>query len=306
MDPENPHPAPGSTPAPPPIPIPPASLPPLPPPAPPIQPHPPSVGVALGCVGAYLLVQIALQVVIAVFEIVIRRPGLTSNPWCLTGSMIAGVAGAYGLLRLFGSTLTPWMRFGLPQPLRTVPAVLLLTLGGWILSAEIGILTNRAVPMPKVFEEVFRALFNGRNPIGLFLAIVVAAPLFEEITCRGIVLPALRKRWGTGIAIAGSAVVFGAMHMNPWQFFYATILGLTLGWLRVQSGSILPGILLHALNNGISWVLIVHPTLFPNGQALADDQLQELPASWLLAAAGLLPAGLLLLGQPARASSKLE
>lgn len=34
--------------------------------------------------------------------------------------------------------------------------------------------------------------------------------------------------------------------------------------------------------------------------------LKELPASWLLAAAGLLPAGLLLLGQPARASSKLE
>ena len=252
------------------------------------------------------MVQIALQVVIAIFEIVIGRPGLTSNPWCLTGSMIAGVAGAYGLLRLFGSTITPWMRFGLPQPLRTVPAVLLLTLGGWILSAEIGILTNRAVPMPKVIEEMFRTLLNGRNPIGLFLALVIAAPLFEEITCRGIVLPALRKRWGTGIAIAGSAVVFGALHMNPWQFFYATILGLTLGWLRVQSGSILPGILLHALNNGISWGLIVHPTLIPNGQAIADDQLKEIPATWLLASAVLLPSGFLLLGRPAQTPSTPE
>jgi len=249
------------------------------------------------------MVQIALQGVIAIFEIVIGRPGLTSNPWCLTGSMIAGVAGAYGLLRLFGSTITPWMKFGLPQPLRTVPAVLLLTLGGWILSAEIGILTNRAVPMPKVIEEMFRALLNGRNPIGLFLALVIAAPLFEEITCRGIVLPALRKRWGTGIAIAGSAVVFGALHMNPWQFFYATILGLTLGWLRVQSGSILPGILLHALNNGISWSLIVHPTVFPEGQAIADDQLKEIPATWLLASAVLLPCGYLLLGRPAQTPS---
>lgn len=265
-------------------------------------PQPPSVGVALGCVGAYLMVQIALQVVMAILEIVIRRQGISSNPWCLTGSMVAGVGGAYGLLRLFGTTVAPWMRFGLPQPFRTVPAILLLTLGGWILSAEVGILTNRAMPMPKVIEEMFRGLLNGRNPIGLFLAIVVAAPLFEEITCRGIVLPALRKRWGSGIAITASAVVFGAMHMNPWQFFYATLLGITLGWLRVQSGSILPGILLHALNNAISWGLIVHPTLFPNGQAIADDQLKEMPASWLLAAAVLLPAGLLVLGRPTRSS----
>jgi membrane protease YdiL (CAAX protease family) len=300
MHPETPDPV--SPPTPPPIPPLSHSVPPLPSGVPPILPHPPSVGVAIGSVGAYLMVQIALQVAMAIFEIVIGRQGISSNPWCLTGSMVAGVAGAYGLLRLFGTTVSPWMRFGLPHPWRTVPAILLLTLGGWILSAEIGILTNRAMPMPKVFEEMFRALLNGRNPIGLFLAIVVAAPLFEEITCRGIVLPALRKPWGDGIAITGSAVVFGAMHMNPWQFFYATILGLTLGWLHVQSGSILPGILLHALNNGISWVLIIHPTLFPNGQALADDQLKELPALWLLAAAGLLPAGMLLLGRPTRSS----
>jgi hypothetical protein len=111
------------------------------------------------------------------------------------------------------------------------------------------------------------------------------------------VLPALQRRWGSAIAIVGSALAFGALHMNPWQFFYAALLGVTLGWLRVQSGSIVPGVLLHALNNLISWVLLIHPSLIPNGQSFVDKTAQEVPTTWLLLSALLFPTGLLLLGQ---------
>lgn len=228
------------------------------------------------------------------------NPALATSPWALAVSVILSIGGVVGFLAIFRVDLRSTASFGFPQPLRTVPAVILLTVAGWIVSMQVGMTTERLVPMPKVIEDIFRQLLDRRQPIGLLFAIVVAAPLTEEYLCRGIVLPALQRRWGSAIAIIGSALAFGALHMNPWQFFYAALLGVTLGWLRVQSGSIAPGILLHALNNLISWVLLIHPALLPKGQDFVDKTAKEVPTTWLLLSALLFPAGFLLLGQKSR------
>jgi len=53
----------------------------------------------------------------------------------------------------------------------------------------------------------------------------------------------------------GSALVFGLFHINPYHVVAAFAVGLLLGWVALESGSILPGILIHLANNGAQVLL---------------------------------------------------
>jgi membrane protease YdiL (CAAX protease family) len=54
----------------------------------------------------------------------------------------------------------------------------------------------------------------------------------------------------TGIIIA--AIIFGAIHMNPQQIVYATLLGIIFGWIYYRTRSLLPVIVGHVLNNSVA------------------------------------------------------
>lgn len=79
----------------------------------------------------------------------------------------------------------------------------------------------------------------------------VIPPLVEEILFRGAVLGSLR-RWGDWFAILVSSILFGLYHGNAGQFVFATLVGLVFGYLRVRTDNMLPGMLLHMLNNGLA------------------------------------------------------
>ena len=66
-------------------------------------------------------------------------------------------------------------------------------------------------------------------------------------TLRGLLANGTRNR-----AIIWSAILFGLMHLNPWQFAPAFILGIVFAWWVIQTGSLWPAILGHALNNFLS------------------------------------------------------
>ena len=98
-----------------------------------------------------------------------------------------------------------------------------------------------------------------RNPWGM-LAIAIGAPLGEEIMFRwGIMGHMLRRNSSVPTAILVSAVLFGLMHMNPAQVFFATAMGIMLGILYWRSGNIIWPIILHVLNNSVAclqvWLL---------------------------------------------------
>ena len=92
-------------------------------------------------------------------------------------------------------------------------------------------------------------------PVWLFLLTLlftaVLPGICEEFTHRGLLL-AGNKKLGMKKAILLSALFFGLMHMNIEQFFYATIIGILLGYLTVVSGSIIPSMIIHFMNNAIS------------------------------------------------------
>lgn len=93
----------------------------------------------------------------------------------------------------------------------------------------------------------------GAIPVQVFL-IVVAAPISEEVCFRGMLFGGLRERWPRIAAALLSAVVFGGLHATtgvtavpPLIFF-----GFALALLYEKTGSIVPGILLHMLNNSVA------------------------------------------------------
>lgn len=109
--------------------------------------------------------------------------------------------------------------------------------------------------MPEAMEKMFEQIMG--EPLG-YLSIGIMAPLAEEIVFRGAVLRRLLgvcgERWHW-VAIAISAVLFGAVHGNLPQFVHAALLGLLLGWMYYRTGSILPGVMLHWVNNTVAYVM---------------------------------------------------
>jgi len=85
-----------------------------------------------------------------------------------------------------------------------------------------------------------------------FAAVVIVAPITEEIAFRGFLFRGLSATWfGVGGTLVATSAAWAAMHVqydwvNLAQIF---LIGLVLGWLRWASGSTLLTIMLHMLAN---------------------------------------------------------
>lgn len=88
-------------------------------------------------------------------------------------------------------------------------------------------------------------------------SLVVAAPLIEELICRGTVLESLRTRYGAFTAWWGSALFFGVLHLHPTLALNAAAIGLILGYTYLKSGTLWMPVLLHAANNAAAYLLLV-------------------------------------------------
>lgn len=72
----------------------------------------------------------------------------------------------------------------------------------------------------------------------------------EEIASRGMLLKGFNKLgWKKMILISG--LLFGLMHLNIEQFFYATVIGWFLAFIFLASGNIIPGMIIHFMNNAL-------------------------------------------------------
>jgi uncharacterized protein len=90
--------------------------------------------------------------------------------------------------------------------------------------------------------------------VALLLASVVA-PIVEETFFRGFLFPGLARRFGFTAGVVISAVIFGAAHLNAGSFIPLSFFGALLAILYGATGSIVPGIMLHSVNNSIALLL---------------------------------------------------
>lgn len=92
---------------------------------------------------------------------------------------------------------------------------------------------------------------------GEFLWSVITAPVFEEMTFRGLLLGCLLARgWNPWVAVTIAAAAFAATHDQYQLPALVSVFagGLALGWLRIVSKGLLAPILAHSIANG--WIFI--------------------------------------------------
>ena len=133
------------------------------------------------------------------------------------------------------------------------------------------------VGIPNTMEDTFIEM--SRNPLGL-LSIALLAPILEEMLFRGAIEGRLLRMWQNPWgAIIVSSLVFGVVHMNPAQIPFAILLGVMFGWLYYRTGSLLPGIIGHVLNNSVAAVNMI---LY--GDIPLEEQVQDTEMMWTWAA----------------------
>ena len=213
--------------------------------APPRRPYP---GIVRG-----IGLLVALTIVEGVLTIALMFAGIEKDP-----------AGFGAVVLVATAVVLAWgvWRGGQPArlvlPLTAVPPALLLALLLTVLglSAVVSELSNVVVyflPPPDWFVKMMEELVSNKDhPWGSVFAAVIAAPVTEELIFRGLFLHGFLRRYSARKAIVASALLFALAHGNPWQFPVALCMGLLLGWCRMRTGSLIPGMVGHVANNALA------------------------------------------------------
>ena len=111
-------------------------------------------------------------------------------------------------------------------------------------------LCSEFLGLPDLMQDTFLAM--SRNIFGI-ISITIMAPLVEELLFRGAIQGyMLRKGMKPLHAILIASAIFGIIHMNPIQIPFAFAIGMIFGWLYYRTGSVVPGIIGHFINNSIA------------------------------------------------------
>lgn len=134
-------------------------------------------------------------------------------------------------------------------PLIFIPAMFAFAMWGSNITTCINYILQLlfgAGEIQNVMEAIAPSSFSAGVVTLIFTAFV--APIFEEIIYRHLLLRSL-KPIGDTPAIIISALVFGLAHGNFDQFAYAFLSGIIFGLMAVRYDTIIPGMVLHLINN---------------------------------------------------------
>jgi membrane protease YdiL (CAAX protease family) len=159
---------------------------------------------------------------------------------------------------------------------------------------------------PQPYEEAVRqhAMIASTDPLhmlGAIFAIVLIAPVTEELLFRGILVRGLAERYGRWFAIGLVAVTFGAIHMSLWAAIPAFVAGIVLGALADRYDSIWPSLAMHASVNAVP-LLLPSEIVTIRGFNLLDEEVTHLPLPLLLASGAIALGALVFLLRPEPAS----
>ncbi len=89
------------------------------------------------------------------------------------------------------------------------------------------------------------------------VAVVIVAPLAEEIFFRGLLFRGLDGVWAGWAAIAVSGIAFGAFHLNLAVLVPFSVIGMLFAWAFKASGSLWVVIIAHFIINSVSFIVTV-------------------------------------------------
>ncbi len=157
-----------------------------------------------------------------------------------------------------------------------------LSFGGWLIFLVVSFGLMYIGNYIGIFvTTVLSSIFNPdyMNPIAeligtdtllvSFVVMVIIAPIGEELVFRKLLMDRL-NRYGSLVSILVSGLMFGLMHGNFSQFFYAAMLGIVLGYLYNSTGKVWLTVAIHATINFFGSVVA---TLIGNGVLKMEEDL---------------------------------
>lgn len=104
----------------------------------------------------------------------------------------------------------------------------------------------------KVGETAERLSERADDPVSiafLVLVVVVGAPVVEELFYRGLWFRSVERRFDTTVAVVGTSLLFGAIHLQPYDLLPLALFGLLAALLVVRTGRLGPAIWAHVAFN---------------------------------------------------------
>lgn len=226
----------------------------------------------LGLLAIFILVQFVIAIgIVAAIQLGLTDQGTLSEPAVILfyNSVV------YGLVLAVVIGLTRWIA----KRAITLKEVGLDRLIQW---RDIGLSTAAFIPY-LIISQLLLALatsvlpwvdINQKQDIGFstnlygleltlaFVALVVLAPLAEEVLFRGYLYGKLRRYSGMIISSLVVSLAFGVLH-GAWNVGIDVFaLSVVACLLREVTGSVWAGVLLHAMKNGLAfYVLFINPSL---------------------------------------------
>ena len=218
--------------------------------------------------GPSVLVLVGLVLVIAA---VLTAPFAADATALLLGDGELTFLGALVLLTStqIGLLLVSWLFVFRPNALAALPSLpgrdpggairaglgwgVLAWIGASLVSAAVYALFD-ALGMqadPQAAEQALALI----DPWLAVLAIVILAPIAEEIFFRGVVFNAFLREGGRRWAFLGSSALFAAIHLSLVAFVPIFLLGLALAWVYDRTNNLLAPIAMHVVVNGASVIV---------------------------------------------------
>jgi sodium transport system permease protein len=155
-------------------------------------------------------------------------------------------------------------------------------------------IVTKIYPVNQQVAEQLEQMLSGDVSLGRLLLVIAVVPaICEELAFRGFILSGLRHLGHKWRAIILTSIFFGVTHPVFQQSLVASIMGLVLGFIAVQGGSIIPCIVFHMVHNSLAvlmprqlptW-LAEHPGLSWLVSSAEGGQCQFTPWALLLSAA---------------------
>jgi len=167
--------------------------------------------------------------------------------------MVRGRGASWGAAFGFNSTRkTSAVLMAMGATLVVLPIASLLSQ----LSAEL-MMKLHAQPVAQQSVQMLQNTVAVAPQIYLAIQAIILAPVIEELLFRGVLYPALKQKGYPKLALWGTSMFFGAMHVNMMLLAPLTFLGLMLVWLYERTNNLAAPIFAHSFFNLVNFVWAV-------------------------------------------------
>lgn len=126
---------------------------------------------------------------------------------------------------------------------------------GMVISAAVGAL----FPDSAGEASELQASLLGDNIISTLIVVALVPAVCEEMMFRGYIFTAFEDKFKPKTAMLIAACLFGVYHMSIVRFFVTAFIGLVICYVAHKSKSLIPGMIMHFINNGLSCITMYYP-----------------------------------------------